>query len=1289
MLFSLACGGGGGGETSTNFSPISTPQLLKNLQNGDSVNIKANGKEWLISSGNQHFLTSIEDITELTFYRYDLPSYQVNLQTNAKIWLETIEKPSDIEILTSFVQSRNSNNFFKPETNAPLDFSAFTYQNIDTTLDFQNWIKSPRELRTDASPILMRANLYGVYLQFIADLSSAPLESEKSALLALHKVLVGRSSAEEIFNQWTSSLLPIDFKIQFENGSSTRNIQNNFLTTGDGPDLETFLTFIRQPQLYSKEFIYAFRWVDDIKGNILGATSVDIPLYLAGPDARQLKTNIDGSFHFRNLKAGVYQLKPQQANLIFDPALESRELNSQRSAPTASFTSYVLGSQNVPSPDQVMMGISYTSSDGKTIVQGTFKPISSSMVEYYVRNSANQVEFILIDGSTASGSFEVPNPTEVKSGILYGPTGAELTGTYTGTTQGSDRVPADREVLWGIVYTSNDGTSTLIGAYQTAQPPPPEHVLNGITYTTADGLGTTLTGTLNMPPEHLVLNSINYTSNNGQTVSGNAKAPFNSQVLAGISFSDNLGNTTMGNLVIPTAGQVLEGVTFGAGGSQTGAIYRKILTDTSDSLTLGFYESTLLSTIDSDLASLNIKSGTNIFGFVGNSNIQNTTSGNLISAVVLNGYTGYSQGQSVTGNIPTRSLSSESNIMLAGYYSDALLSNIDGDLSAANILSGTNIFGIIGTASPALLGGNANASHILSGYTALSDGNLITGTIPNTSISNLTSTFSTGYILANDLSTLDSDLVSNNIKSGTNIFGIIGNSNIVDSSSGNAVSANILNGVIAWAQGTSVTGSMPTVSLSATSPLFNTGYITSGNLVSIDSDLMSSNIKASANIFGIVGNSNIVDTSSGNAISANILSGVSAWTQGAIVTGSMPTVSLSATSPLFNTGYITSGNLVSIDSDLMSTNIKASTNIFGIVGNSNIVDTSAGNAVSANILNGVSAWTQGALVTGSMPTVSLGNTSPIFNAGYIASGNLVSIDSDLISTNIKASANIFGIIGNSNIVDTSSGNAISANILNGVSAWTQGALVTGSMPTVSLSTTSPLFNTGYITSGNLTNIDSDFISTNFAPGANIFGIVGDMDLSIIKGSNGISFDSDNDAGVEMQIYGTGNLHFWEVNAVIEIPGAVNITQNLSVSGNIVSSGNLNIGNGAFYVDATNSKIGIGTTSPKSQLDIQGSFSFSTEIVTSSTTLSGNQQIFADSSSGNITLTLPSALTTKGRVYLIKKTSDLNSVTIQGTQNIDSAPTVEMLPTGTSMYSSLGLVSSGVQWYITQSSGNFQ
>lgn len=115
--------------------------------------------------------------------------------------------------------------------------------------------------------------------------------------------------------------------------------------------------------------------------------------------------------------------------------------------------------------------------------------------------------------------------------------------------------------------------------------------------------------------------------------------------------------------------------------------------------------------------------------------------------------------------------------------------------------------------------------------------------------------------------------------------------------------------------------------------------------------------------------------------------------------------------------YDTGGGTVLGDPDLISANIKAGVNIFGVAGNSNVVDTSGGDATAAQILSGKKAYVGGALVTGNIPskvaaTITPGATAQTIAAGQYLSGiQTISGDADLIAANIKNGVNIFGVAG--------------------------------------------------------------------------------------------------------------------------------------------------------------------------------------------------------------------------------------------------------------------------------------
>lgn len=130
-------------------------------------------------------------------------------------------------------------------------------------------------------------------------------------------------------------------------------------------------------------------------------------------------------------------------------------------------------------------------------------------------------------------------------------------------------------------------------------------------------------------------------------------------------------------------------------------------------------------------------------------------------------------------------------------------------------------------------------------------------------------------------------------------------------------------------------------------------------------------------------------------------------------------------------------------------------------------------------------------------------------------------------------------------------------------------------------------------------------------------------------------------------------------------GTTTPTANLHVSGNTIVSNNLSIGS---------------SSSATSTLFITGTLGYSVQMVSDNVTLSGNSYVLANTSTGNITITLPSASSVAGRQYTIKKITASNNVTLSG--NIDSSLTQIMYSGNTD---SMNIISNDSQWWILSKS----
>lgn len=101
-----------------------------------------------------------------------------------------------------------------------------------------------------------------------------------------------------------------------------------------------------------------------------------------------------------------------------------------------------------------------------------------------------------------------------------------------------------------------------------------------------------------------------------------------------------------------------------------------------------------------------------------------------------------------SGAIVTNTFSPATASVTAGYYASTNLTQVDTDLNAGNVRSGINIFGVIGTFSS-----NATSTNTFSASTV---------------------DIAAGYYAATNLTQVETDLVANNIRSGTILFGITG-----------------------------------------------------------------------------------------------------------------------------------------------------------------------------------------------------------------------------------------------------------------------------------------------------------------------------------------------------------------------------------------------------------------------------------------------------------------------------------------------------------------------------------
>jgi len=118
----------------------------------------------------------------------------------------------------------------------------------------------------------------------------------------------------------------------------------------------------------------------------------------------------------------------------------------------------------------------------------------------------------------------------------------------------------------------------------------------------------------------------------------------------------------------------------------------------------------------------------------------------------------------------------------------------------------------------------------------------------------------------------------------------------------------------------------------------------------------------------------------------------------------------------------------------------------------------------------------------------------------------------------------------------------------------------------------------------------------------------------------------------------------------------------------------------LFVDGSSDSVGVGTSSPGSALHVNASFATAISGKTSDYTLTGGDHtILVDCSSGNVTLTLPTAVGCAGRMYIIKRvdgTANAGNINPNGSEEIEGSAS----PASVAAMSSVVLQSDNSGWW---------
>lgn len=112
-------------------------------------------------------------------------------------------------------------------------------------------------------------------------------------------------------------------------------------------------------------------------------------------------------------------------------------------------------------------------------------------------------------------------------------------------------------------------------------------------------------------------------------------------------------------------------------------------------------------------------------------------------------------------------------------------------------------------------------------------------------------------------------------------------------------------------------------------------------------------------------------------------------------------------------------------------------------------------------------------------------------------------------------------------------------------------------------------------------------------------------------------------------------------------------------------------------------LGVFTTSPSSNLHLNGTLAMSQIVVSSNTTLSNTGVVLVNTISDNIKITLPFAGNVADRVYTIKKTNRNNHVWIVGSNCLIDGTNPIVLSESTGLLPSISVISDGNNWFTIQ------
>ena len=371
----------------------------------------------------------------------------------------------------------------------------------------------------------------------------------------------------------------------------------------------------------------------------------------------------------------------------------------------------------------------------------------------------------------------------------------------------------------------------------------------------------------------------------------------------------------------------------------------------------GYYHTKTVSFTDANLVATKIVSGNTIFGVSGSATAAySACSDNALNAsqcsTTASRYVTPTAGADVTVWTNTLANTTVTASLTDGFYSSKSCLLTDANLIAANIKSGTSVFGVTGTLNSiystcqednGTINGAICTTSTTNRYVSSVLGTNITSGTNGDATTTVSATIPDGYYKTKSVSFTDANLVAAKILNGTTIFGVTGS---VVAAYGACTNDALNAGQCSTATNRYVSptlGNDITVS-GGTTALITLGFYDGTKSCNVsDANLTAANIKSGTTILGVAGsvvaayaactddnyNAGQCSTAAARYVSPTLGSAISSWTNASsttTVTGSIP-----------GGFYPTAPLAISFtDANLVAANIISGKTIFNVAGLANI-----------------------------------------------------------------------------------------------------------------------------------------------------------------------------------------------------------------------------------------------------------------------------------------------------------------------------------------------------------------